>query len=833
MHAHRAPISLVWGLSAGECQIGADPISSGRCVDLDRAPHLLLGQLTSVIRPRAITTRRTGRWSWPQADTGLVRAEGEIDGHSRRDRAVANTGAPMKVTARRPHGRAAHVRPLLAATLTAALALTGCGPAGDDDDNVEPPEMPLVPTSPIGGLDRVWEAGQFLVKIHPSTTTDRRNEIHAAADAVSVSGFGNLHGMSVVRVGESADLMEVAAAYESFDEVEYVALDHRFEAAEVAAPDEEFWGYLWGLDNDGQDDGIAGIDIGVREAWEVTAGARAVVGVLDSGVRTTHFDLAETVWTNQAEANGVPGVDDDNNGYVDDIHGVDLSIDGGGPLIAYDDHGTHVAGTIAGALNGGGAVGVAPSARVAGCAASSGPGTGMLSTVAIVRCIDYFLTLKERGVNLVAVNMSFGGPAEVPAIREGIAALGEAGVLAIAAAGNGGEDGIGDDNDLLPSFPASYDLPNVIAVGAHDRAGDTALFSNFGAHSVDVFAPGVDILSATADSDFSLSFFPGTSMAAPQVAGVAALLASQNGNYTAAQIRNRIIAGAADFADPEVVGGRLVAAEDNTGKGALTCNDQMVRRRVFPTADEVTVRAGGRLVVRILAIECGQRSFAPRVRRSNGAIATLLDEGTGVDQWANDGIFSGRLVFPNVGEQVLSFPGGDEVTVHVIPAFSWHNSRVPEDVNDDGFISPVDALIIIRALNTAGGGALPEGPDDRYSHFIDVNNDGFVSPLDALIVIRYLNDEGAGPASAMAHVERPWTAHGDPADSTNLAYDYAMGYHFTALEDGDITQLGGSFAGTKRVVLFDRDTARSSASRSWRAVASPRSSPSPSAADSA
>lgn len=264
---------------------------------------------------------------------------------------------------------------------------------------------------------------------------------------------------------------------------------------------------------------------------------------------TTHGDLRANVWINPGEGTRIDRRDNDRNGYADDIHGWDFAANNAsvydGPA---DDHGTHVAGTVAAvANNGAGVFGVCPTAKLI-TAKFLGANGG--TTANAVKAINYLTKLKlAKKINLVATNNSWGGGGYSQALYDAIRAAGNANILFIAAAGNSGLD-----IDKTPSYPASYKLPNVISVGAIDKTGRRASFSNFGVNNVHIAAPGVSIVSTvpTKTGAAGFAYMSGTSMAAPHVAGAAALYASLNPCATAAQIRAALLRLA--VRDPQLTG---------------------------------------------------------------------------------------------------------------------------------------------------------------------------------------------------------------------------------------------------------------------------------------
>ena len=332
----------------------------------------------------------------------------------------------------------------------------------------------------------------------------------------------------------------------------------------AAVPDYYNNGSLWGMYGDASAPANA-FGSQAAEAWEKgSVGSKAVVvGVIDEGIQYTHPDLAGQV-TNPIEV--ADGVDNDGNGYVDDVNGWDFanndnSVYDGGTSGSLDDHGTHVSGTI-GARNEStspvpsttspqkGVVGVNQAVTlISGKFLGSNGGT----TANAIKAVDYFTDLKKRGVNIVATNNSWGGGGFSQALLDAIKRADAAGILFVAAAGNSGTN-----NDTTPSYPANYAADNVIAVAAIDKFGALASFSQYGATTVDLGAPGVGVWSTTAFNGYSS--YSGTSMATPHVTGAAALYASTHPGSSAATIKSAILSSAvptASLGGKTVTGGRL------------------------------------------------------------------------------------------------------------------------------------------------------------------------------------------------------------------------------------------------------------------------------------
>jgi thermitase len=335
----------------------------------------------------------------------------------------------------------------------------------------------------------------------------------------------------------------------------------------TSVPTDALFSDLWALNNNGQghavsdadgdatatpQSGTADADIDAPEAWDVQTGNGTVVAVIDSGVDVSHPDLSGQVWTNLGETPG-DGVDNDGNGETDDVNGWDFV---NNDPTDDDGHGTHVAGTIAAALdNSTGVVGVCPGCKIMVLkAVDSG---GAISIATEIAALAY---AKENGATIA--NMSFAGPFWSMAERE---AIRTSGLLAVVAAGNDSLDndmalssdldGDGDWDIASPSYPAAYTLPNILSVGASNDHDENAYstechttfgvskalcaFTNWGHDSVDVSAPGADITSSVLGGSWET--WDGTSMAAPHAAGIAALVLAQNPTFSVAHLKNAVM----------------------------------------------------------------------------------------------------------------------------------------------------------------------------------------------------------------------------------------------------------------------------------------------------
>ncbi|WP_413402972.1 S8 family serine peptidase [Pseudoalteromonas sp. KJ71-7] len=323
---------------------------------------------------------------------------------------------------------------------------------------------------------------------------------------------------------------EAIERLKSHQAIEYVEPDYRVSIASI--PNDPRFEDLWGLNNEGQTGGTVDADIDAPEAWSISTGSRdIVVGVIDTGVDYSHPDLAANAWVNSGEIAG-DGIDNDGNGYIDDVHGINAITDAGDPM---DDegHGTHVSGTIgASGNNGVGIVGVNHDVSIAGCKFLAADGTG--STSGAIKCIDYMVGLKNSGVNLRVLNNSWGGGGYSQALADAITASEQADILFVAAAGN---DAV--DNDVNPHYPSNYENDNVLSIASTDSRDNMSGFSQWGLTSVDMGAPGSAILSTIPGGGYAS--YSGTSMATPHVAGAAALVLSVNPDLTSLELKELLM----------------------------------------------------------------------------------------------------------------------------------------------------------------------------------------------------------------------------------------------------------------------------------------------------
>jgi thermitase len=294
-------------------------------------------------------------------------------------------------------------------------------------------------------------------------------------------------------------------------------------------PNDPSYNQLWGLNQ------LTDIDINAPEAWEQISDDETkdiVVGVIDTGVDYNHPDLKANMWVNSAEFNGSTGVDNDGNGVVDDVHGYNAILNSGNP---FDDHahGTHCAGTIGAVGNNGiGITGVAWKVKIMALKFLAANGSG--SDVNAIKTINYAVNMRNVGGNLKVLNNSWGGSGYNPALKQAIEAANDVGILFVVAAGNSNLN-----NDASPTYPAGYDVPNVISVAAISQNGNRASFSNYGANTVHLAAPGVGILSTIPGGGYAS--YNGTSMAAPHVSGVGVLAYGRMISYSPDELKAHLM----------------------------------------------------------------------------------------------------------------------------------------------------------------------------------------------------------------------------------------------------------------------------------------------------
>lgn len=387
-------------------------------------------------------------------------------------------------------------------------------------------------------------AGEVLVKFKDGASPSAVESYRVQFNARTLAQFRS--GGQHWRLGPGHTEGEAIAALRQSGLVDYV--EPNYTMSLTVAPDDPRYSELYGLHNTGQYGGTPGADIDAERAWGVSTGSPdVIVAVIDTGVDYTHADLSANMWSNPGE---IPanGLDDDNNGFVDDVRGWDFSNGDNDPM---DDHshGTHVSGTIGATGNNGvGVVGVAWTIKILPLKFLGSDGSGTTSNA--VRAVEY---ATAAGVDVMS--NSWGGGGFSQALLDAIQAASDAGILFVAAAGN-----YGSDNDLYPFYPSNYESPNVVAVAATDRNDNLAYFSDYGLTTVDLGAPGVDTLSCIPGNGYGTK--SGTSMATPHVSGVAALIRAVAPGIDVVHLKERLLAAVdpvPSLTGRTVTGGRLNA----------------------------------------------------------------------------------------------------------------------------------------------------------------------------------------------------------------------------------------------------------------------------------
>ena len=436
---------------------------------------------------------------------------------------------------------------LLAGAVIAGLALSAGQAIGQDSRTLGKDALEAKPAT-------AHLPGSVIVKFRENAVLESRSNARLAVAAKSSHAYTIVPGLERLEVG--MDVEQAVTLLKAMPGVEYAEPDYILHTT-ATIPNDTYFGLQWGMHNTGQDirgtTGAADADIDMVEAWDIATGdPNFVIAVIDSGVQWSHPDLDTNIWSNTDEIAG-NGVDDDGNGYIDDVRGWDFYDNYNNPDDA-DGHGTHVAGTIGAEGNDGeGVTGVMWECQIMPLR-FIGPFGGATS--------DAILAIEYAVANGAKIsNNSWGGGGFSTALYDAIASAGASGHLFVAAAGNGGQNA-----DVNPEYPAAYNLDNIISVA--NMAKDDSLWgtSTYGATTVDLGAPGTDIASTYSGSSYV--WLGGTSMASPHVAGVAALVWSQNPSWTWSDVKNQILGTVRPVASIDgltVTGGMLNAYAALTG----------------------------------------------------------------------------------------------------------------------------------------------------------------------------------------------------------------------------------------------------------------------------
>ncbi|MCA1593120.1 MAG: S8 family serine peptidase [Acidobacteria bacterium] len=402
----------------------------------------------------------------------------------------------------------------------------------DDDD-----------ASANDGEEESTDEPEVLVRFRPGVSEERIEDIaHGLNDEVA-DEIESVNGLVAINDDDGETKDQVVADYSGLPEVEYVEENYaqwrdeqmpgaarRVITALNNAPNDPLLAEQWALANTGQRNGKTQADISALAAWKKTHGSdKVVVAVLDSGVDYKHQDLSGNIWTRPAN---IPEYDDEDLGQVDDVHGFN-AVDNARDPMDDNGHGTHCAGIIgAEGDNNEGIAGVNWKIEIMPLKFMSAGGFG--TTKDAVEAINYVIDRKRAGVNVRIISASWGSTRKSRALEDVIRKAGEEGILFVAASGNSTAN-----TDRVPHYPSSYKLPNVVSVAALNRKDELAGFSNYGAMSVHIAAPGAEILSTWLNGQYEEH--SGTSMATPVVAGVAALVLSVEPDISVQNLKQRLM----------------------------------------------------------------------------------------------------------------------------------------------------------------------------------------------------------------------------------------------------------------------------------------------------
>jgi subtilisin family serine protease len=499
--------------------------------------------------------------------------------------------------------------------------------------------------------------GQLIVRYKPNTMLKARARLSSRTGATTKRNFQHLPDVELVRLASVLPVQSAMRIFRDDQDVLYAEPDYMIYPDD--GPNDPLLWLLWGLNNSGLDNGLIGADIRALNAWTLTTGTKdVVVGVIDSGIDYTHPDLLPNLFHNPNDCT-FNYVDDDKNGFADDCWGWNSATD---DPFDYVGHGTHTAGTIGAAGNNGiGVTGVNWSVTLLPCKFLTLAGGSVSDAIS---CLDYIATMKDRGYNIVATNNSWGGSSASQALFDAIKTQMNKGILLIAASGNDAQD-----NDLFGHYPATYDLPNVVSVAASDRTDRMATFSDVGKRTVHLSAPGVGVVSTYPGQTYQA--LSGTSMATPQVTGVAALLKAFDPNLDWKAIKNRILAGGRLAPDlSATLTGRALDAY-----GALTCSNSEVLGRRTPRNEGAALAIGDRIKISALHINCGAPAGNVDVRIEPSGIAlTLQDNGNAPDAVAGDGIYSAYFEPASAGTYQASLPNGDTFAITVLKPYKYSST---------------------------------------------------------------------------------------------------------------------------------------------------------------
>lgn len=511
-----------------------------------------------------------------------------------------------------------------------------------------------------------FSENEYYLVQHKATGNDKSSihQLHLKAAAKVVRTYRHMPGLELIKFQPNTQLKKNLQIYQSNPHIIFIEPNYLVHAAVM--PDDPVFKSQWALNNTGQTNGKYDADVNAPEAWDIEKGSRkVVVAIVDTGIDYNHSDLINNLWINPGE---IPGnkIDDDNNGYIDDVHGVNTISVTGDPK---DDsrHGTHVAGIIGAVGNNAlGVSGVMQKVSMLACKFLNNDGEGDVATA--IACLDYLIDLKTRlqnPVDILVANNSWSGGSFSKALYLAIAAMEKAGIIFAAAASNEGKN-----NDVTVTYPANYQLPNVVSVAATDDKDNLATYSNYGKYSVHVAAPGHQILSTFPNNAYGV--LSGTSMATPMVVGLIGLLKSARPDLNWIQIRNLAITGGEiiDATVERTISDRRVRAWDFYGASILACENQRVLSLISPKNSSQVIKIGAPLTITMMSLNCLTPNHLATISISSNDVSAkgtlrLVDDGTRGDVTANDGLFTGQFVSNNAGNFRLNLTVNDRIIVKV------------------------------------------------------------------------------------------------------------------------------------------------------------------------
>ena len=518
------------------------------------------------------------------------------------------------------------------------------------------------------------------------------------------------HNKQVLRVKlpEGKNVKQAIAELRNKKDPRILKVEPNYRVRLLGVPNDPLFAQLWAMRNTGQTGGRANADIDAVLAWDITTGSdNVIVAVIDTGIDYTHQDLADNMWTNAREIPG-NGIDDDRNGFVDDIHGYDFVNDDGDPMDEHS-HGTHCSGTIAGRGNNRiGVTGINWQCKVMACRFLDENGSG--TTDNAIDAINYAVA---NGADILS--NSWGGGEYSEALAEAISNANDHGVLFVAAAGNDSRN-----TDLVPNYPSCYNFANVIAVAATDHTDALASFSNYGQHSVHLAAPGVSILSSVLDNAYAK--YSGTSMATPHVAGVAALLLAQYPSMSLSELKFRLMWTGDEIdalSSKTITGRRLNAYNALTAQPSLTIltpNTQTTWVQGFDWPIQ-WISIGGSGTVNIFLLKAGAvveqlAANVPNTGEFSWSIPSTVAVGSDYRISITDGV--------STDESDVNFAVSDTMTDYFTQLFNADTGRfdlskkslllTPDDSSSK--YTPCLKAITALPVNPADGTDLGLGDDD-------------------------------------------------------------------------------------------------------------------------